>query len=130
MYVNTFGFLLLVVILKISVNINDEPFYRNTDRKGAKQLLQDLEDGAFLFRPSENYYLTLSLKYENKYFNLGIDKGENNRIRLNTEDENLSPEFATLKEFVEHFTKEYLTFQHKDRILRVHLKPALTADRF
>ncbi|XP_044258723.1 proteoglycan 4-like isoform X2 [Tribolium madens] len=111
-------------------NINDDPFYRNTDRRGARQLLQDLEDGAFLFRPSRRFFLTLSLKYKGKYFNLGFERRLNNKICLNTENESLSPEFATLADFVEYFTTKQLTFQHQGQIVGLYLKKILPRELF
>ncbi|EEZ98032.2 titin [Tribolium castaneum] len=111
-------------------NINDEPFYRNTDRRGAKQLLQNLANGAFLIRPSRKYFLSLTLKHNGRYFNLGIEKGPNNKIRLNTENESMSPEFATLKDFVEYFSREQLTFQHQGRTVALLLKKILPPEVF
>uniref|UniRef100_A0A6P7GSD3 Uncharacterized protein LOC114340199 n=1 Tax=Diabrotica virgifera virgifera TaxID=50390 RepID=A0A6P7GSD3_DIAVI len=111
-------------------NINHEPFYRNTDRKGAKQLLRNFTDGAFLFRPSEKYFLVLTIKYNKKFYNLGIERTANNKIRLNADMSSISPEFETLKAFVEYFTKEAVTFSDQGTILEIYLNPVLPADIF
>ncbi|CAG9833367.1 unnamed protein product [Diabrotica balteata] len=111
-------------------NINHEPFYRNTDRKGAKQLLRNFTDGAFLFRPSEKYFLVLTIKYNKKFYNLGIERTVNNKIRLNADMSSISPEFETLKAFVEYFTKEAVTFSDQGTILEIYLNPVLPADIF
>jgi hypothetical protein len=59
------------------------------------------------------------------FFNLGIEKTDNQTIRLYTEGENTSPEFSSLTDFVSHFTTELLSFQHRDRVIEVYLKPIL-----
>jgi hypothetical protein len=112
------------------INLNNNYFFRSTDRKGARLLLFDLEDGAFLFRKSNRFFLTLSLKHNNMFFNLGIEKTDNQTIRLYTEGENTSPEFSSLTDFVSHFTTELLSFQHRDRVIEVYLKPILPPNRF
>ncbi|KAJ8933098.1 hypothetical protein NQ318_010679 [Aromia moschata] len=110
-------------------NFNDEPFYRNTDRKGAKQLLRGLEDGAFLFRPSETFFLGLTIKHSNHFYNFGLEKAENNMIRLNADGE-ISPEFGSLSEFVDYFINEPFTFEDRNNVVQIFLKPLLPPDLF
>ncbi|CAG9856341.1 unnamed protein product [Phyllotreta striolata] len=111
-------------------NINNERFYRNTDRKGAKQLLRALPSGSFLFRPSERYFLVLTLKAENRFYNLGIERTSTNKIRLNADASSVSPEFGTLRAFVDYFKKEPVTFTHGNGLVEVCLNPSLPADLF
>ncbi|CAH1106045.1 unnamed protein product [Psylliodes chrysocephalus] len=111
-------------------NINNEKFYRNTDRKGAKKLLCNLEDGAFLFRPSRKYFLVLTLKKNGKYYNLGIERTNTNKIRLNSDSSSVSPEFGTLTAFVDYFKREALTFKEGGIVIQICLKSSLLADVF
>lgn len=113
-----------------SDNLNDEPFFRNTDRKGAKQLLEGLEDGAFLFRRSHRpgFYLTLTVKHEKKIFNLGIIYA-NNKFKCDANDGTLTPEFSSLREFISYFEREPLTIRN-DNEHSVYLRPVLPSNRF
>ncbi|CAG9822476.1 unnamed protein product [Phaedon cochleariae] len=111
-------------------NINNEPYFRNTDRKGAKSLLRTLEDGAFLFRPSRHYFLVLTIKTNNKFYNLGIERTKNDKIKLNSDTGSVPPEFSNLRDFVDHFTNEAVTFQVGNELLETYLKPVLPPDLF
>ncbi|XP_018562549.1 uncharacterized protein LOC108904458 [Anoplophora glabripennis] len=106
-------------------NLSEEPFYRNTDRKGAKQNLSRFENGAFLFRPSQTYFLVLTVKHNNKIYNFGIERSPNNKLRLNTEGTIKPPDFFTLREFVAYFTKEPITFENSEELVEIYLKPHL-----
>ncbi|XP_056633036.1 uncharacterized protein LOC130442719 [Diorhabda sublineata] len=112
-------------------DINNEPFFRNIDRKGAKRLLANLTDGAFLFRPSEKYFLVLTIKFNGKFHNLGIERTVDNKIRLNADMKSISPEFGTMRAFVDYFTKEPVTFKENNgNLVEIFLNPVLPVDIF
>ncbi|KAJ8933096.1 hypothetical protein NQ318_010677 [Aromia moschata] len=110
--------------------LNDEPFCRNTDRKRAMQLLRNLEDGAFLFRPSKTFFLGLTIKRCNKFYNFGLEEAENNMIRLNAGGETKYPEFASLSELVDYFIEEPIMFKEGNNVIKIFLKPLLPPDLF
>ncbi|CAH0558791.1 unnamed protein product [Brassicogethes aeneus] len=111
-------------------NLNNEPFYRNTDRKGAKLLLRDLDDGVFLFRHSENprFFLTLTIKYNKQFFNIGIIK-IGNKIRCDSLMEELTPEFSNLTDFISYFQKEPITIRN-NKEYSIYLNPILPMSKF
>ncbi|XP_023023988.2 uncharacterized protein [Leptinotarsa decemlineata] len=111
-------------------NISNEPYYRYTDRKGAKQLLRPLKNGAFLFRPSEKHFLVLTTKHNNKFYNFGIERSQAGKIRLTADYRSEVPEFSSLQEFVEYFSKEPLTFQEATSLAMIYLNPVLPEDVF
>lgn len=112
-----------------SVNFNNEQFFRNTDRKGALALLGDLENGAFLLRPSSKYFLSITIKNNGKYFNLGIEKTPNNKIFCG-EGMMRTQEFSSLKTFLEYFEFHPLILQADRGLEEVYLKKVLPSDRF
>ncbi|XP_044757353.1 uncharacterized protein LOC123315642 isoform X2 [Coccinella septempunctata] len=111
------------------LNFNNEPFYRNTDRKGAIALLRDLEDGAFLLRPSRKFFLSITVKNGGKYFNLGIEKTPQNKIFCG-EGMMRTREFYSLQKFLEHFEHNPLILQGERGLEEVYLKKVLPLDRF
>lgn len=112
----------------VLVNVTEEPFYRNTTRKGAKVLLATSASGTFLIRPSRTYFLVLTIKHDDKIYNFGIERTPNNKLRLNTEGNIKPPEFSTLLEFVTYFIKEPVTFENGDELTEIFLKTHLPPD--
>lgn len=87
--------------------------------------MENLEDGAFLFRPSESYFLVMTVKFNNRYYHMGMEKTKNNRFRLAEKDHNYFPEFSDLKDFVNYFSTEAISLESDGRILEIILKPIL-----
>ncbi|KAL3277686.1 hypothetical protein HHI36_013031 [Cryptolaemus montrouzieri] len=110
-------------------NLNNEKFYRNTDRKGALLLLRDLGDGAFVLRPSKKFFLSITVKKNGKYFNLGIMKTMQQKIYCG-EGIMRTPEFTSIKTFLDHFEHTPLDLQGTDGVEQVYLKKVLPGDRF
>lgn len=111
-----------------SVDVSEEPFYRDTTRKGAKQLLSKSGNGIFLIRPSRTYFLVLTVKNNNRIYNFGIERTSNNKLRLNTEGNIKPPEFSTLRDFVTYFINEPVTFENGDELTEIYLKTYLPHD--
>ncbi|KAF5272293.1 hypothetical protein FQR65_LT04950 [Abscondita terminalis] len=81
--------------------------YRETDRKGAKMLLNGLEDGAFVVRPSRQskYVCTLSIMHSKKMFNVGIEQNDDGMLVFGTVSNDVQhPMFYTVKELIEYYT--------------------------
>ncbi|KAG5878729.1 hypothetical protein JTB14_000163 [Gonioctena quinquepunctata] len=113
-----------------TIDISNESYYRYTDRKGAKQLLGNLAEGAFLFRPSDKYYLVLTTKHNKKCYNFGILKTEEGKIRLNAHQGSEPPEFNTMQEFADYFSREPLTFVEGESLTEMYLNPVLPHNVF
>lgn len=93
-------------------------------------LLQDLPNGAFLLRNSDKYYIVLTLKYDQKYINLGIEKLGNGFLRLCGED-NSSPDFVSLSQLVDYFTIHPIGFGLQfGEVGETILRKVLPHDRF
>ncbi|KAG5881284.1 hypothetical protein JTB14_028663 [Gonioctena quinquepunctata] len=104
------------------LDISSEPYYRTTDRKGAKQLLRPLGDGSFLFRPSEKYFLVLTTKQNKKFYHIGIDRTKNGKFTLNAQYGSDLVEFSSLQEFTDYFTTEPLIFDEDEKMIELYLK--------
>lgn len=69
----------------------EDPYYRDTDRKGARMLLEGLDEGAFLIRPSrrDEYVCIFSIMHRKKMFNLGIEMDMDGALWFS----NVAPDF-------------------------------------
>lgn len=121
-FINCYHFL-------VSANITKDPYYRNTTKNGAKQYLENLEDGAFVFIPSTSgkSFLVLTIKYAEKHYYMRLTKDRNNKYRL--AGENCYPDFSTLTEFVEYFSKEPITIESDGTFVDILLKPVFLKNR-
>ncbi|XP_056633585.1 uncharacterized protein LOC130443128 [Diorhabda sublineata] len=115
---------------EIIMNINYERFFRNTDRKGAKLILRNLPDRAFLFRPSHRFFLVLTIKYHNNIINLGINQTPDKKLSLDTETGDFPMKFDSLTDMVSYFTDEEITFMTDGEYLQMRLNPVLPPDLF
>lgn len=113
------------ILLFFLANITNNRYYRDTTNKGAKQYLEDLDDGAFLFRPSKAYFLVLTVKYKHRYYHLGLEKTTYNKFRLENDEKKCYPEFSNLNEFVRYFSEEAISFQTSGKVIEIILKPLL-----
>ncbi|XP_060524791.1 uncharacterized protein LOC132701115 [Cylas formicarius] len=95
-----------------SYDVTRHPCYRDIDRNGAKRILQRLEDGAFLFRPSNTYTLGLTVIHNKKCYNVGIQL-EENRFICKSSTLN-APKFNTLEELVDYYAEHPLILKNRD----------------
>ncbi|KAK9881195.1 hypothetical protein WA026_014542 [Henosepilachna vigintioctopunctata] len=110
-------------------NLNNEKYYRDIDRKRAEQLLEDLEKGAFVLRPSSQFFLSITVKSEYKCYNLGIKQTKTNHIFCG-EGITRSPDFSSVKAFLEYYERYPFLLQGKNGVEEVYLRKVLPDDKF
>ncbi|XP_076252304.1 uncharacterized protein LOC143191279 isoform X1 [Rhynchophorus ferrugineus] len=104
------------------VDATQSRFYRNTDRKGTKYLLQNRGDGAFLFRPSDAYKLVLTVVYNKQFHKLGIDCNDKDRFYCIGDEANT---FKTLDELVDYYKVNPLSVKSNDGVKNLYLRDVL-----
>ncbi|XP_022913176.2 lymphocyte cytosolic protein 2-like isoform X1 [Onthophagus taurus] len=97
-------------------------FYRYTDRKGSERLLQqpNIKNGTFLVRPSDNHYCTISVKYNERIYQLALHKGKGTKVIQ------ADVEYNSLEDYLDYYKKEALCLPHKtEGFVNVYLTGAL-----
>lgn len=56
---------------------------------------------------------------------MGLEKTKEDKFRLVEKDENFLPEFSNLKQFVNYFSREAITWESEGEFLEITLKPIL-----
>ncbi|GJQ69293.1 hypothetical protein Trydic_g6427 [Trypoxylus dichotomus] len=109
--------------------LEQEKYYRYTDRKGAEELLsEEFSDGTYLIRPSGTYYVTLSVRQGDKVYHIGVKKLESGLLEM--QSAGLDLKFPTLNEIIDHFTKNPITVRNKyNAIIDIYLNKTLPEDR-
>ncbi|XP_074030018.1 uncharacterized protein isoform X6 [Leptinotarsa decemlineata] len=115
------------------IDLVSDPLYLNIDRKGCEKLLRHRENGAFLFRPSQNYFLVLTVKKNDMFCNFGIDRAYDGKIYLHSETASIIPTFSSLQEFINYYCFEPIVFRKTedlDEWDEICMNPSLGNDAF
>lgn len=91
------------------LELTQQPWYHNVDRKQSEELLKNGEDGSFLVRPSSQGHnaLTLTLWYNGRLYNISIRHRSDGRYALGTEKAK-EQSFTSVEELIENYKSEKL----------------------
>ncbi|EEB11663.1 sh2 domain containing protein, putative [Pediculus humanus corporis] len=89
--------------------VTSMPWYKKIDRKKGEEILRNGIDGYFLVRPSSNAdtYLTLTLWYNNRTYNIPIRKRKDGKFALGTPKTNEQC-FDSIEYMVKNYQSEKL----------------------
>ncbi|PSN34741.1 hypothetical protein C0J52_23122 [Blattella germanica] len=91
------------------LELTQQPWYHEVDRKQSVELLKNGEDGSFLVRPSSQSQnaLTLTLWYNGRIYNINVRHRTDGRYALGTEKPK-EQSFTSIEELVYNYQSEKL----------------------